>query len=221
MALEISKEVIQDKENTREGIVIDKGVILTEDRIENNYDLYTKYINFFTSYPDLFIDMITPKESNFKLFPYQRIFLRACMRYRYHYCTAPRAFAKSFLSILALYLRCIFLPRSKVFICAPGKEQGTKIAMEKLTELWDLFPLLEKEIISKNFQANLVRIVFRNGSVFDIVAAQDAQRGGRRHAGIIDEVRRKCMKFLDFIKRINTFYVGGKENEMLCLFDCQ
>ena len=28
-----------------------------------------------------------------------------------------------------------------------------------------------------------------NGSVFDIVAAQDAQRGGRRHAGIIDEVR--------------------------------
>ena len=189
MALEISKEVIQDKENTREGIIIDKGVILTEDRIENNYDLYTKYINFFTSYPDLFIDMITPKESNFKLFPYQRIFLRACMRYRYHYCTAPRAFAKSFLSILALYLRCIFLPRSKVFICAPGKEQGTKIAMEKLTELWDLFPLLEKEIISKNFQANLVRIVFRNGSVFDIVAAQDAQRGGRRHAGIIDEVR--------------------------------
>ena len=83
----------------------------------------------------------------------------------------------------------MFLPGSKVFICAPGKEQGTKIAIEKLTEIWDLFPLLEKEIISKNFQANLVRLVFRNGSIFDIVAAQDAQRGGRRHAGIIDETR--------------------------------
>lgn len=189
MAIAIEKEIIIDREDTREGIKIDKGVILTEDRIDKNYKLYTWYINFFTAYPDLFVDMITPKESNFKLFPYQRIFLRACMRYRYHYCTAPRAFAKSFLSILALYLRCIFLPRSKVFICAPGKEQGTKIAMEKLTELWDLFPLLEREVISKNFQANLVRIVFRNGSVFDIVAAQDAQRGGRRHAGIIDEVR--------------------------------
>lgn len=189
MALQIAVDNIVDTEETREGIKIDKGAILTEDRIDKNYDLYTWYITFFTAYPDLFIDMITPKESNFKLFPYQRIFLRACMRYRYHYCTAPRAFAKSFLSILALYLRCIFLPRSKVFICAPGKEQGTKIAMEKLTELWDLFPLLEKEVISKNFQANLVRIVFRNGSVFDIVAAQDAQRGGRRHAGIIDEVR--------------------------------
>ena len=189
MDIAIKQEVIVDQPNTREGIVVDKGAILTEDRILKNYDLYAQYGDFFTAYPDLFIDLIKPKDNNFNLFPYQRIFLRACMRYRYHYCTAPRAFAKSFLAILSLYLRCIFLPRSKVFICAPGKEQGTKIAMEKITELWDLFPLLEKEIIGKNFQANLVRLVFRNGSVFDIVAAQDAQRGGRRHAGIIDEVR--------------------------------
>lgn len=189
MSLDLKEEVIVDTEETREGIKIDKGVILTEDRIMENYELFTQYMSFFTAYPDLFIDMITPKDSHFQLFPYQRIFLRACLRYRYHYCTAPRAFAKSFLSILSMYLRCIFLPGSKVFICAPGKEQGTKIAMEKLTEIWDLFPLLEKEVISKNFQATLVRLVFRNGSIFDIVAAQDAQRGGRRHAGIIDEVR--------------------------------
>ena len=181
--------VKEDKENMRNGIVIEKGVILTEDRIQKYYDLYTKQISFFTAYPDLFIDLITPKDTNFKLFPYQRIFLRASMRYRYHYCTAPRAFAKSFLSILALYLRCIFLPRSKVFICAPGKEQGTKIALEKITEIWDTFPLLKEEVLSHNFTADLVRITFKNGSVFDIVAAQNAQRGGRRHAGIIDEVR--------------------------------
>ena len=53
------------------------------------------------------------------------------MRYRYHYCVAPRAFSKSFISILAGYLRCMFLPNSKYFICAPGKEQGAKIAKEK------------------------------------------------------------------------------------------
>ena len=47
MAIEITKEIIVDKEDTREGIKIDKGVILTEDRIEKNYDLYTWYINFF------------------------------------------------------------------------------------------------------------------------------------------------------------------------------
>lgn len=180
---------IIEKENMREGIIVEKGVILSEDRIIKNMKLYEFYISFFTAYPDLFIDLITPKASNFKLFPYQRVFLRASMRYRYHYCTAPRAFAKSFLSILALYLRCIFLPRSKVFICAPGKEQGTKIALEKITEIWDNFPILEDEILSKNFTADTLRLTFKNGSVFDIVAAQNATRGGRRHAGIIDEVR--------------------------------
>lgn len=180
---------IIEKENMRDGIIVEKGVILSEDRIIKNMELYEFYISFFTAYPDLFIDLITPKASNFKLFPYQRVFLRASMRYRYHYCTAPRAFAKSFLSILALYLRCIFLPRSKVFICAPGKEQGTKIALEKITEIWDNFPILEDEILSKNFTADTLRLTFKNGSVFDIVAAQNATRGGRRHAGIIDEVR--------------------------------
>lgn len=180
---------IIEKENTRDGIIVEKGVILSEDRIIKNMELYEFYISFFTAYPDLFIDLITPKASNFKLFPYQRVFLRASMRYRYHYCTAPRAFAKSFLSIMALYLRCIFLPRSKVFICAPGKEQGTKIALEKITEIWDNFPILEDEILSKNFTADTLRLTFKNGSVFDIVAAQNATRGGRRHAGIIDEVR--------------------------------
>ena len=181
--------VLKEPENMRNGVVIEKGVVLTEDRIMNSFELFKKQFSFFTVYPDLFIDLITPKDSNWKLFPYQRIFLRASMRYRYHYCTAPRAFAKSFLSILALYLRCIFLPRSKVFICAPGKEQGTKIALEKITEIWDTFPLLKEEVLSHNFTADLVRITFKNGSVFDIVAAQNATRGGRRHAGIIDEVR--------------------------------
>ena len=119
MSLDLQDEVIIDKEDTREGIQIEKGVILTEDRINKNYELYTKYISFFTFFLDLFIDLITLYYFYFKLFPYQRIFLRASLRYRYHYCTAPRAFAKSFLSILAMYLRCIFLPGSKVFICAP------------------------------------------------------------------------------------------------------
>lgn len=107
----------------RDGVELEKGVVLTEDRINQNKKLYEKYCNFFSAYPDLFIDKITPPDSSFKLFEYQRIFLRACMRYRYFFCTAPRAFSKSFISILALILKCIFQPRSKLFICAPGKER--------------------------------------------------------------------------------------------------
>lgn len=176
-------------DGVKDGIALEKGVILSEERIMKNKAVYEYFINIFTAYPDIFLDLIAPAESNFELYFYQRIFLRACMRYRYHYCVAPRAFSKSFLSIIAEYLKCIFQPGSKVFICAPKKEQSAKIAIEKITEIWDLFPLLKKEILSKNFGTDYVKLTFRNGSVFDVVYAGDSQRGGRRHSGIVDEVR--------------------------------
>ena len=105
------------------GIELEKGTVLTEERIQKNMNLYKRYCTLWSAYPDLFIDLITPTDSNFELFFYQRIFLRACMRYRYHYCTAPRAFSKTFISVLALILRCIFQPGTKTFLCAPKKER--------------------------------------------------------------------------------------------------
>ena len=175
----------------RDGIELDKGVELNEERIQENWDLYTKYCNLFTAYPDLFIDLITPVESNFELYFYQRIFLRACLRYRYHYCVAPRAFSKTFISILAMMLKCIFQPGSKCFICAPRKEQGAKIAKEKVEEILDLFPLLRKELVKETYISggDYLKLAFKNGSIFDVVAALDSTRGGRRHFGLVDEVR--------------------------------
>lgn len=181
----------------RDGIELEKGVMLSEERIIEHEELYKKYCEFFTAYPDLFIDLITPVDSNFQLFFYQRIFLRACLRYRYHYCVAPRAFSKTFISILAMILKCIFQPGSKCFICAPKKEQGAKIAKEKVEEILDLFPLLRKELIKDDYTSgsDYLKMVFRNGSVFDVVAALDSTRGGRRHFGLVDEVR-KVFKIL-------------------------
>ena len=166
----------------RNNIELEQVAILTTARIEKNRKLYEKYCTYFSTYPDLFIDLITPQTSNFQLFFYQRIFLRACMRYRYHYCTACRAFSKTFVSILALILKCVFQPRSKLFICAPGKEQSAKVAKEKIIEIFNLFPLLKKEIIGEgNFGKDYVTLSFRNHSQFDVVGALDTTRGGRRH----------------------------------------
>lgn len=174
----------------RDGIELEKGTYLTEDRIIAKEKLYQDYFNLFTAYPDLFIDLIIPSDSNFELFFYQRIFLRACLRFRYHYCVAPRAFSKTFVSILGMYLKCMFQPGSKIFICAPAKDQAAKIAKEKLYEIWDLFPLLRQEIIGAgNFGSDYVKLTFKNGSIFDVVGALDTTRGGRRHGGLIDEVR--------------------------------
>ena len=104
-------------------------------------------LSIFTAYPDIFLDFITPEDSNFQLFFYQRTTLRAIMRYRDIYVTAPRAFSKSFITILGLILQCIFMPGTKRFICAPGKGQSAQIAKEKIVEIYDRWPLIRKEIV--------------------------------------------------------------------------
>ena len=153
-------------------------------------------MSIFSAYPDIYLDLIAPKDNPTNLFFYQRITLRALMRFRQVYVTAPRAFSKSFITILAMILQCIFIPGTKRFICAPNKTQAAQIAKEKIVEIYDRWPLLRKEIIGGeisdtpgNFGKDYVTLKFRNGSQFDVVGALDSQRGGRRHGGLIDEVR--------------------------------
>ena len=184
------------KVGTREGTTIDKGVILNEYYLEENIKNIGDAMSIFTAYPDIYLDLIKPQDSSFGLFFYQRITLRALMRFKDIYVTAPRAFSKSFITILAMILQCIFIPGTKRFICAPNKTQAAQIAKEKIVEIYDRWPLLRKEVLGGeisdtpgNFGKDYVTLKFRNGSQFDVVGALDSQRGGRRHGGLIDEVR--------------------------------
>jgi hypothetical protein len=40
-----------------------------------------------------------------------------------------------------------------------------------------------------NFGKDYVTLKFRNGSIFDVVGALDSTLGGRRHSGLIDEIK--------------------------------
>lgn len=178
------KIILSKKENlfaqtqaigSREEIPIEKGVVLTESFLEEHEELIKKYINFFTAYPDCFLDLIKKSDSDFTLFFYQRIFLRAMMRYKSVYITAGRATSKSFLSIIALFLQCIFIPKRKVFIVAPVKRQAAKIATQKIEEIYENWPLLKKEVLGwelsdrpGNFGTDYVTLRFINGSQFDV-----------------------------------------------------
>lgn len=192
--LKIDGEIL--KRGEREGIEIEKGAVLTTPYLEAHEELFRKYADFFTAYPDLFLDLIKPSNSNFVLFFYQRIVLRAMMRFREVYVVACRAFSKSFLTILAIFLQCVFIPGTKRFICAPNKNQSAQIAREKIFEIYSNWPLLRREVIGGdisetpgNYGKDYVTLKFRNGSIFDVVGALDSQRGGRRHGGLIDEIR--------------------------------
>lgn len=184
------------KVGSREGTTIEKGVILNERYLSENIENIGGVMSIFSAYPDVYLDLIKPQDSSFTLFFYQRITLRALMRFKDIYVTAPRAFSKSFITILAMILQCIFIPGTKRFICAPNKTQAAQIAKEKIVEIYDRWPLLRKEVLGGeisdtpgNFGKDYVTLKFRNGSQFDVVGALDSQRGGRRHGGLIDEVR--------------------------------
>ena len=179
----------------RDGIELEKGVIITPTWLEKNEDFLYECWEIFAAYPDIYLDLIKPKSTNFDLFPYQRVFLRACMRYTTIYITAARATSKTFLSILAKYLQCMFIPNHVGSIVAPNKNQAAKISKQKIEEIWRIWPLLKNELEDyngephANFGKDYCDLFFKNGSRLSIVGALDSDRGLRTHATLIDEAR--------------------------------
>ncbi|MGV6936003.1 DNA-packaging protein [Paenibacillus sp. CMM36] len=154
-------------------------------------DKWREYCSYFRQYPDHFLDFTSSPDSKIQLYFYQRIYLRIMLRYRKVYLTATRGTSKSYLQNLAYILKCIFYPKTRLFICAPGKEQATKIVSEKLDEIFDHYPMLKSEVKDISLQKDYIRVIFHNGSRYDVVQMSDATRGGRRFGGAIEEIADK------------------------------
>ena len=171
-----------------------KKIGISEDRLRAIIPEARQYIAFWREYPDMFIDFMAGPDGgpqHFKLYFYQRIFLRAAMRHKYIYAVFPRAYSKSFLSMMVLMCRAILYPRCKLFITSGGKEQAAGIVKEKVQEICTLIPAFQKEIDWRRGQTlegkDYVKYVFKNGSYFDNIAARESSRGKRRHGGLIEE----------------------------------
>lgn len=174
----------------RDGVELEKGVIITEDFMERNQEMIVRNLELFTAYPDILLDIIKPTDSNFDLFPYQRLFLRVCMRYRDIYFTATRAASKTFLSILAKYMQCMLIPGHKAFIAAPNKQQAAKVSQQKLEEIWRIYPVLKLAVQKYNSGKDYTEVYFKGGGKFSVTGALDSSRGERSHSGLIDEARK-------------------------------
>lgn len=180
------KELLQlssDREYKKQGI--------SEQRLMADIDELRRLIAYFREYPDIFVDFIKGKDSTFNFLFYQRIFLRIVMRHRYVYATFPRAYSKSFLSMMALMIRCILYPNSHLFVTTGGKQQAASITIAKIQEICKLIPGLNNEInwdrgVSTKSKDN-VKYVFKNGSTIDILAARQSSRGQRRTGGLMEE----------------------------------
>ena len=169
-----------------------KKVGLSEERVKAIVPVAREYIAFWREYPDIFVEFLCGNNpNNFKLYFYQRVFLRSVMRHRYAYATFPRAYSKSFLSVLVLMLRCILFPGSHLFVTTGGKEQAAGILKEKQEELCKLIPGLANELDlsrgkTKTSKDN-IELLFKNGSVLDIMAARQSSRGKRATGGLMEE----------------------------------
>ena len=176
---------------------------LSEERLKEQVPNLRKLIAFYREYPDYLIDKMLHIDEygqstdnpynpqNFQFYFYQRIFLRVVMRHRYVYATFPRAYSKSFLSMMVLMLRCILYPNSHLFVTTGGKEQAASITIAKIEEICKLIPPLNNEInqnrgISKKSKDD-VKYVFKNDSSIDILAARQSSRGQRRTGGLMEE----------------------------------
>ena len=181
---------------TRDGIPIEKGIVLTQDFLDSNQELFTKYLNLWIMYPDLFLDAIQSSEDakHFHLLPYQRVALRASMRYRYHFWTATRATSKSFTAYLCALVRAVLLPKSSIMIASEVKGTVINIAKDKFAQFFQHWPLLERELATRQddgktgvkSSTNYYELYFKNGSQITVVS-KDTSRGLRATAAILEE----------------------------------
>ena len=185
------KSLLEISSSRNEGLGLKQG--LSEERAHNQLEHLRNMFSFYREYPDLLVDFMLKDNNphNFHFYFYQRIFLRIVMRHRYVYATFPRAYSKSFLSMMVLMLRCILYPGSQLFVTTGGKEQAASITIAKIEEICKLIPALNNEInwdrgVSKKSKDD-VKYVFKNGSTIDILAARQSSRGQRRTGGLMEE----------------------------------
>lgn len=176
----------------------EKKIGISEERIEAIKPALRQYIAFWREYPDLFVDFMQTggdpskvKDLTFRLFFYQRVFLRVVMRYKYVFAVYPRAYSKSFLTVLVMMIRCILFPGVHLFSSAGGKEQAAQILQEKVDDICNKIPAFRREIDWRRGKTQVgkdhCKFIFKNGSDFENIAARESSRGRRKHGGVLEE----------------------------------
>lgn len=173
--------------------------IITPNKINKNFDKVGQALNMLLAYPDMLVDLITPEDSKFHLYFYQRIILRSMARHRQSYTVATRGASKSFNAALSRYLMAMSVPGHRTFVCTDIKEQAVAIAKQTIEDdLWVKFPLLKNEMVKLPQPGKPARqpfvsgkgyaeYEFTHGGEFGVISV-DTARGKRRHSGIIEEL---------------------------------
>ena len=119
---------------------------------------------------------------------FQQILLYAMMHFHYLTYIAARGQGKTYLTAIFCVTRAILYPESKIVAAAGFKSQSREV-IQKIADMRNKSPLLEREISVLKTSINDSVVEFHNGSWIRTVASNDGARGGRSNVLIIDEFR--------------------------------
>jgi hypothetical protein len=154
---------------------------------EENLQKYKDFASWVTWFPDLFLDLIRPKDGGINLHSDQRLFLRCMTRFFSIYGCFPRGWSKTFLEIAAYNIIAIRYPNIDLAITAQTKENAAELVAEKTNELLRYYPMLENEILKTKFQKGVAEVWYKNGSSLGILANAQTSKGQRKKRINIEE----------------------------------
>jgi ribonucleoside-diphosphate reductase alpha chain len=155
--------------------------------VEDNLDKYVDFASWVIWYPDLFLDLLKPKEGGITLHSDQRIFLRCATRFFSVYGCFPRGWGKTWGEVAAMYVVAIRYPNIELSMTAQSKENAADLLSSKTTELLRQYPMLDNEIVKTQFRKGFAEVLFKNGSKIDILANAQTSKGQRRKRINIEE----------------------------------
>lgn len=159
-----------------------------QDSFDRNLDKWIYFSSWSRWYPDLLLDLLHPDDGGIILDLDQRVFLRSTLRFVSVYGVYPRAYGKTMVEVLSLFLICMFYPNSEVSMTAQTQQNAAKMLKAKYTEIIRFWPILEGEIDGKpKFGKDSAEIRFNNGSIMDVLANDQNSKGQRRKRINIEE----------------------------------
>ena len=155
-----------------------------------DYDAWTEFISYYRYYIDEFATDIL----GIKLFPFQRVILRAMARYQNSVLIACRGIGKSW--IIAVYFICtaILYKNIKLGIASGNSQQARNVIIQKIKGELSKNPNIAREITDIRVQQSDCYVEFKNGSeIRAITLAQDrggdSARSWRFQMLLVDEAR--------------------------------
>lgn len=152
-----------------------------------NMDKYEELANIWLWYPDLALDLMSPKEGGIKLHSDQRIFMRCGARFFSEYGCFPRGWGKTFAEVATMVVTAIRYPNIEIGLTAQTKENAASLLKDKWNELVRYYPMLQNEVVKTSFIKGDALIVFKNGARIDALANAQSSKGQRRKRLNIEE----------------------------------